>query len=289
MLNLKKMGFDINIIKDKNLRKELISLLTIYLDEYEIYDKPYERNMFKTNPISNQELNLKLLINLANKDRHKNEIIDISKKCFTCGGYKIDGGIPYNFDVIYDCKAETYKILGYPIVNHLITHNNFSGSFSIIYDNRENSLQVNKYSRNFEYGLSLESHSYKYSENNLYLLSNYKEYYGQDVIKMEKSYMEKFKYVASNIYVNGNINFISHIKPQSNIIFLSSKGYGIVIDSDGIYESPIYDEIVIIEGNNIDIKPLYRKNKSLILNEIIAYDKYQKEKRISKQKKYGYR
>ena len=287
MLNLKKMGFDINNIKDKNLRKELIALLTIYLDEYEIYGTPYEKNIFKHNPILNVELKHAMLINIANSDRNKNEIMDTTKKCFTCEGYKLNGNIPYNFDVIYDCNKETYTIIGYPIAKHLIMHNDFSGSFSIVYDNRENSLQVNKYSRNFEYGLSLESHSYKYSEDNLYLLSNYKKYYGQDVIKMEKSYMEKFKYVASNIYVNGNINFISDIKPQSNIIFLSSKGYGIVIDSDGVYESPIYDEIVIIEDNNIDIKPLYRKNKSLILNEIIAYDKYQKAKRINEQKKYG--
>lgn len=285
MLKLKKMGFDVSTIKDKKLRKELVSLLSIYLDEYEVYGKPYEKTMFKPNLASNEERNYTMIINLADKDRDKNEVVDTTKKCFTAEGYKIDGNIPYNFDVIYDWDKETYTITGYPISKHLICHNDFSGSFSIVYDIKTNRVEANKYSRysrDSECGLSVETHLYKYSEDSLCLISNYVEYNSDDVSKVEAKYIEKLKISASDIYKNGNVNFISNIVPDSIISLISSPES---VQNEKSRE--LYQIIIVDKDNNIEKEKFSSKNRSLLINEIIYHNNYKEKRMVQKQKKYG--
>lgn len=246
MINLlKKMGFDIKKIDDKRLKKELYALLTVYFDEYELYEKPYEKKIFANEPAILDDIDtLKYSIGIDNFRLYNDEIIDASKKCMRVEGYNIHNNILYIFDVIYDTTNDIYTIKGYPIVMHGFDHHDFSDYFWISYDVKSNTLKSKKYGKRICNNLLVESHVY---DNNANLSSTYQSYSGIDISNMEKT-------THKTLYEYNNLENM--------------------LTSQTIMTSFCTREKIKI---NDQIYPISNKNKALFINEIIAYERYKND------------
>lgn len=198
---IKNLGFNPNMISEKDLRREFVSVIEILLSDFYMDDSIKSRELY---------------VNFNDKEK----MVDGSKTCKYCRGFN-DKNISYDFICIYDNVNKTYELIIEPTHKTKFADVNFSESISIKYSLNNNLLEVNRLTNDTAENLIEEQYLYTRSSRNkaLILFSEVKTYDRFLVsILDEKSYIEYKKF-----YLKGKYGLGSFVKPEEIKIFATTK------------------------------------------------------------------
>lgn len=193
---IKNMGFDLNVIDNKQLRREFISLLEMFLDSFELQGEVYKKLEYTNTwcvPVALvRSIGIEKAIQMFS-GRH----IDESKHINSINGIDVKTNKRYckrySFDMIYDEETKKYRFIGYPVMLEETGFALNDSVFFIEYDTVSKNLSA---CRNFMDILtfSLEKYEFQYiSDMNSVVASKYLSVYDSKSVKhCEESYANYF-------------------------------------------------------------------------------------------------
>lgn len=298
--------FDINSIKNKNIKKEFITILESEFNKFKSDGEVFRMDEYINNQcIYNVDaINDETIKNILSRklEDKKEYIIDESK--YSCGIKATYDDIEYIIRYIYDKEKDIHSIccnLSNPVG---VLHRYFGGTYRIDYDGKDDYLEYNASYLDDNDRFITERHRYIVGENNnLTLVSNIKEYDAFKIYALEKetlSYDGKYK----DFYNDGKFLMDNIINEESNVAYITDKISSFpvklgknVLACSGLVVYNNMDNILKLDGiitrydtifdedkvaKKFRAMPLYIKEKQLIRNYNIRKSVNERVKQLSK-------
>lgn len=198
---IKNLGFNPNMISEKDLRREFVSLIEILLSDFYMDDSVKSRELY---------------VNFNDNEK----MVDGSKTCKYCRGFN-DKNLSYDFICIEDSFNDTYELIIEPTIKTKFEDVDFSDSISIKYNLKNASLEMNRLTNDKAENLIEEHYLYTRSSRNkaLILFSEVKTYDRIYVSLLD----QKYDMEAKKLYSEGKYNLGSFVKPEEDKVFVTSK------------------------------------------------------------------
>lgn len=211
---LKRLGFNLNMIEDKQLRIEFIALVEMLLNKYQLYGDVSDKNLYiKDKNETVDGLKDGKLVSIR---------IDNTKKCRTVPLFDPLTNREYDLDVIYDIVSKSYTIIFKPLTLEGFGHNLFGNSFFIKYNTLSGKMIASMISKNLDGNLLVDKYEFNNISNQELVVVNTKSVYeGLSVIEFEKKY-QKLHGKLNGLYKPGEVPYCEYLKLKSRTSILST-------------------------------------------------------------------